>query len=103
MEEEAEIVRRIEQIRVDEQEYNAKQADYEAEVTARLETMTPANYEAIEVLKALQSILSEEPKTVETSSQHYDYDVLLDDESDLGNQEDNVTPLAVHTKNLQPV
>ncbi|KFZ22707.1 hypothetical protein V502_02815 [Pseudogymnoascus sp. VKM F-4520 (FW-2644)] len=103
MEEEAEIARRIEQIRADEQEHNAEQADYEAEVTARLETMTPADYEAAEVLNALQSIPSEEPKTVETSSQHYDYDVLLYDEFDLGNQEDNVTPPAVHTKNLQPV
>ncbi|KFY82520.1 hypothetical protein V500_10489 [Pseudogymnoascus sp. VKM F-4518 (FW-2643)] len=103
IEEEAEIARRIEQIRVDEQEHNAEQADYEAEVTARLETMTPADYEAAEVLNALQSIPSEEPKTVETSSQHYDYDVLPYNEFDLGNQEDNVTPPAVHTENPQTV
>lgn len=102
-EEEAEIARRIEQIRADEQEHNDEQADYEAEVTARLEAMTPADYEAAEVLKALQSIPSEGPKNVENSSQHSDYDVLPYDEFDLGNQQDNVTPPAVHTENPQTV
>ena len=52
-EEEAEIARYIEEIRADEQEYNEEQTDYEAEVTARLEAITPADYEAAEVLKAL--------------------------------------------------
>ncbi|KFZ11857.1 hypothetical protein V501_04537 [Pseudogymnoascus sp. VKM F-4519 (FW-2642)] len=102
-EEEAEIARRIEQIRADEQERNDEQADYEAEVTARLEAMTPADYEAAEVLKALQSIPSKGPKNVETSSQHSDYDVLPYGESDLGYQGDNATPPAVHTKNPETV
>jgi len=85
IEEEAEIARHIEQIRADEQEHNAEQADYEAEVTERLKTMTPADYEAAEVLKTLQSIPSEGPKNVETSSQHSNYDVLPYDEFNLGN------------------
>ncbi|KFY68102.1 hypothetical protein V497_00002 [Pseudogymnoascus sp. VKM F-4516 (FW-969)] len=102
VEEEAEIARCIEQIRADEPELNDEQADYEAEVTARLEAMTPADYEAAEVLKALQSIPSEEPKNVENSSQHSDYDVLTYDEFDLGDQQENVTPL-VHTENAQTV
>ncbi|KFY09998.1 hypothetical protein V491_07848 [Pseudogymnoascus sp. VKM F-3775] len=101
--EDLEIVSEFPYIRADEQEHNEEQTDYEAEVTARLEAMTPADYEAAEVLKALQSIPSEGPKNVETSSQHSDYDVLPYDEFDSGNQGDNATPPAVHTKNPETV
>ncbi|OBT54138.1 hypothetical protein VE04_06764 [Pseudogymnoascus sp. 24MN13] len=102
-EEEVEIARRIKQIQADEQDHNDEQADYEAEVAARMETMTPADYEAAEVLKTLQSIPNEGPKNVENSSQHSDYDVLPYDELDLGNQGDGATPPAVHTKNPETV
>ncbi|KFY52912.1 hypothetical protein V496_08062 [Pseudogymnoascus sp. VKM F-4515 (FW-2607)] len=65
--------------------------------------MTSADYEAAEVLKALQRIPSDGPKNVETSSQHSDYDISPYDELDLGSQRDNVTPLAAHTENPHPV
>jgi hypothetical protein len=63
--------------------------------------MTPADYKAAKVLKALQSILSEEPKTVETSPQHFDYDVLPYDEFDLGNQHNSVTRRVVNSNSWQ--
>ncbi|KFZ15728.1 hypothetical protein V502_05438 [Pseudogymnoascus sp. VKM F-4520 (FW-2644)] len=98
-EEDAEIARHVEQIRIDELEHDAEQADYEAEIAARLEART-ADYEAAEVLKALRSRPSK-GLGMEASSQDSDYDVLPYDEFDLGNQQDTVTPPAVRTKSTK--
>ncbi|KFY30235.1 hypothetical protein V493_02058 [Pseudogymnoascus sp. VKM F-4281 (FW-2241)] len=70
-------------MRTDDREHNAQQVDYEADVTARLEAMAAADYEAAEVLNALESIPSEGLKDVKPAHT-IDYDALPHDEFDFG-------------------